>query len=476
MSGARRRPVGRPLRAAQYLRMSTEHQRYSLDNQATAILAYARRARYQIVRTYADAGVSGLTLKRRPGLQALLADAVGGDPGYEVILVYDVSRWGRFQNPDQSAHYEYLCVQAGVRVEYVQEPFDNDDSLASTILKTLTRVMAAKYSRDLSVKVKAGMRRLAQSGYWQNSSPGLGLRRQMVDPVSGESLTLERGQRKAIQGRHTTLVPGPEVEVALVNRIYRLYVASGMKRRAIVRLLNAEGQLTDRGTPWTTVSLATVLGNPKYAGDLLFNRMSRTLSGRTVRHPRAAWKTVRQAWPGIVERKLFEAAQARQRASQVHMDTDELLARLREVWSREGELSIAIIGNAPGLPTIPTIRRRFGGMGGLYARLGYERKIACGSRGPHLTDEQILWRLARLMDQAGRLSVRLVRETPGIPHPTTLVRRFGSSRLAFALVGHVEMSATARASPIGQARLQAARAARAAWLDGPDPGPPSGAG
>ncbi len=86
--------------AAQYLRMSTERQEYSLDNQASAIKRYADSRGFAIVKTYEDPGKSGLTLGHRPGLQALLSDILGGKAAYSAILVYDVSRWGRFQDAD----------------------------------------------------------------------------------------------------------------------------------------------------------------------------------------------------------------------------------------------------------------------------------------------------------------------------------------------------------------------------------------
>ncbi len=109
-------------RAAQYLRMSTEHQRYSTQHQAEVIARYA-----------ADEGISGIGIKNRHALRQLLADVLGGSPGFDTILVYDVSRWGRFQNPDQSAHYEFICTEAGVTVEYCGEVFRNDGSLSSTV-------------------------------------------------------------------------------------------------------------------------------------------------------------------------------------------------------------------------------------------------------------------------------------------------------------------------------------------------------
>src|SRR6202167_4844823 len=95
--------------AAQYLRMSTEHQQYSTENQSSAIQKYAESHNFKVVHTYSDTARSGLVLRRRTGLQQLLKDVVGGTSGFHAILVYDVSRWGRFQDTDESAHYEFLC-------------------------------------------------------------------------------------------------------------------------------------------------------------------------------------------------------------------------------------------------------------------------------------------------------------------------------------------------------------------------------
>ncbi len=65
-------------RAAQYVRMSTEHQKYSIANQAAAIAEYAAARNISIVKTYDDAGKSGLRLERRQGLKRLLADVKDG--------------------------------------------------------------------------------------------------------------------------------------------------------------------------------------------------------------------------------------------------------------------------------------------------------------------------------------------------------------------------------------------------------------
>src|SRR5260221_6777265 len=86
---------GRPLgRAAQYVRMSTEHQKYSTENQGDAIREYADRHGLGIVSTYADEGKSGLRIDGRNALKRLIADVVSGAADFTTILVYHVRRWG----------------------------------------------------------------------------------------------------------------------------------------------------------------------------------------------------------------------------------------------------------------------------------------------------------------------------------------------------------------------------------------------
>ena len=48
-----------------------------------------------------------------------------GNASFKAILVYDISRWGRFQDADESAFYEYLCKRAGIEVHYCAEQFEN---------------------------------------------------------------------------------------------------------------------------------------------------------------------------------------------------------------------------------------------------------------------------------------------------------------------------------------------------------------
>lgn len=138
-----------PRTAAMYVRMSTDHQKYSTENQADAIREYANRYNIEIIRTYTDAGKSGLKLDGRDALKQLIDDVQAGGVPYSMILVLDVTRWGRFQDADESAYYEYICRRAGIDVQYVAEQFENDGSPVSTIVKGVKRAMAGEYSREL---------------------------------------------------------------------------------------------------------------------------------------------------------------------------------------------------------------------------------------------------------------------------------------------------------------------------------------
>ena len=208
-------------KAAQYVRMSTDMQHYSIEHQREAISVYAACHGLTIVRTYEDAARSGVRLEGRPALQALLADVASGKSDYGTILVYDVSRWGRFQDTDESAHYEFMCRKAGIRVEYCAEQFANDGSISTAILKNIKRAMAGEFSRDLSVRVQIGKNHLAMKGFHLGSMPGYGLRRMLVDENKNFKGELRKGQWKSIQSDHILLVPGPPNEIATIATFLR---------------------------------------------------------------------------------------------------------------------------------------------------------------------------------------------------------------------------------------------------------------
>ncbi len=112
-------------------------------------------------------------------MQRLLSDVTQKDCPFTAILVLDITRWGRFQDVDESAYYEYHCRKWGVEVLYVAEAFRDERPLDS-IMKQLKRAMAAEFSRELAVKCMAGILRAVTSGYAVGQLPCLGYRRQAI--------------------------------------------------------------------------------------------------------------------------------------------------------------------------------------------------------------------------------------------------------------------------------------------------------
>jgi DNA invertase Pin-like site-specific DNA recombinase len=196
--------------------MSTEHQQYSTSNQMDVITEYAKRREKQIVKQYSDEGKSGLNIQGRESLARMIQDVQDGQINFSSILVYDVSRWGRFQDADESAYYEYICRRAGVSVHYCAEQFENDGSPMSSVMKTMKRTMAGEYSRELSTKVFLGACRLIQEGFKQGGTAGFGLRRVLIDQNRQQKAVLKMGEHKSLQTDRVILIPGPEEEVKIV--------------------------------------------------------------------------------------------------------------------------------------------------------------------------------------------------------------------------------------------------------------------
>jgi DNA invertase Pin-like site-specific DNA recombinase len=358
--------------AAQYLRKSTEHQQYSLENQSAAIQKYAEAQGFEVIRTYSDPAKRGLVLKHRPGLQQLLHDVVGTPP-YRAILVYDVSRWGRFQDTDESAHYEFLCKSAGVPVHYCAETFANDGTLPSLIMKTLKRTMAAEFSRELGVKVLAGQKRLAGLGFKQGGVPGYGLRRLLISSDRQPKQQLQSGERKSIATDRVILVPGPAHEVQCVKNIYRMLVSDKQSVYAIAQVLNQNRVEYIGDSKWDYQAVHAILTHPKYAGCHVFGRTSCRLLTPTVRLPRSEWVLTPGAFEPIVDHSTYSEARRILQERTINKSDDELLDSLRALLATNGRLSLSLIKNSGNTPSPSTYRHRFGSLRRAYELIGYGR-------------------------------------------------------------------------------------------------------
>ena len=351
--------------------MSTDHQRYSTENQSASIHAYALSHGMDIVKTYRDEGKSGLDIGGRDALRRLLDDVQAGNIQFQVILVYDVSRWGRFQNTDESAHYEYLCTSSGIQVVYCAEPFENDGSPMATIYKGIKRSMAGEYSRELSQKVFAGQCRLVEKGFHQGGPAGYGLRRALIDEKNEFKAELSRGQQKSIQTDRVILIPGPEAEIVVVQNIYHQFIHSGMNEREIADALNAEGVLTDFDRPWSRGSVHEVLTNEKYIGNNVYNKTSSKLRKRISRNPPDKWIRCDGAFQGIISPEVFTCAREIILQRSHRLDDAQMLELLRALLQQAGSLSGMLIDEQDNMPSSTVYINRFGGLLRAYTLIGY---------------------------------------------------------------------------------------------------------
>jgi DNA invertase Pin-like site-specific DNA recombinase len=357
--------------AVEYVRMSTEHQQYSTENQRDAIRQYAKSRGMVITRSYVDAGKSGLRIEGRTALKQLLRDVESRQADFSVILVYDVSRWGRFQDTDESAYYEYICRRANIKVHYCAEPFENDGSPISTIVKSVKRAMAAEYSRELSNKVFVGMCRLIELGYRQGGAAGIGLRRMLVGANGAPKGLLTRGEQKSIDTDRVILVPGPPEEVEIVRSIFRMYVEENRYKTHISKILNDSGAKTEWGHRWNHVIVHDVLTSEKYMGSNVYYKTSFRLKARFVRNPPDMWINKPGAFEPIISPDLFYKAQAVMAERARRMTDEELLDYLRKLLEREGRLSGPLIDKTEGMPCTWVYVYRFKSLVNAFKLIGY---------------------------------------------------------------------------------------------------------
>lgn len=462
-------------RAVQYLRMSSEHQKYSLANQADAIAEYAALHQYDVVRTYADHGRSGLTLKGRKALEELLADARNPERDFSLILVLDVSRWGRFQDPDESASYEYQCREAGVNIEYCAEGFFNEGTFISALLKQLKRLMAAEYSRELSHKTWVGQCAQAALGFKQGGQAIYGFRRMLIDEQGMPRGIMKPGETKYTAGDRVLYVHGPAHEIRTIKRIFRLLLRHNYRVGGIAKLLNQEDLAAANGERWTCARIRNILKNPLCIGIYAFNRTSTKLGSSQLKNPESEWVTQQVLAPIVSEatfaraRRTLEAqrSQGARSASQDQPSTNsplqdevrnrngarrhnapkvtdpdrkpKMLKALKRLLREKGELNYDLIGSCAYTPSGATYARYFGTLGHACELIGYKPDLMPRhhrSVSPKdISDEQILGRLREIYGEYGHINAGLVKMDRNLPTLKEIRTRFGSLMGAYLKAG-----------------------------------------
>ncbi|PHM62510.1 recombinase family protein [Xenorhabdus ishibashii] len=365
---------GEVIFAAEYVRMSTEHQKYSQDNQSAYIHDYANKHGITIIHTYNDAGKSGLNLTGRTGLRSLIDDVINHKINISALLVYDVSRFGRFQDADEAGHYAYLLKMHGVNIIYCAEPFSREQSEMYMLGMSFSRYSAASYSRNLSEKVFLGQVNLIKKGFHQGGMAGYGLRRLLIDEHRNPKGILEFGQRKSIHTDRVILIPGPQNEVDIVNLIFYMFIQEGKPELVIASELNRKKIFAENGTEWTRGKIHQILTNEKYIGNNVYNKTSFKLKQRYIINPEEEWIRCNGAYEPIVSHDKFNQARDIIKSRSLIFTEDELLEKLHTLLQKKGRLSGLIIDEEELLPSSSVYRSRFGSLLRVYKLVGYDPK------------------------------------------------------------------------------------------------------
>ncbi len=110
----------------------------SAKEQNGRLVAYAEKNGMEVVKTYADEG--GVRKNR----ERMFAEIADGTADFDVLLLRDITRWGRFPNPDEATAYEFACARAGIRIVYVNEAEIESDNIVPIVHGAIKRIISRK--------------------------------------------------------------------------------------------------------------------------------------------------------------------------------------------------------------------------------------------------------------------------------------------------------------------------------------------
>ena len=349
----------RPKAVAYYRHSAQDRQENSIPIQREQVCEWADKVGIEIVEEFADHGKSGLSAEHRDAFNDMLENWVKVPNDIEYVLVLDVSRWGRFQDIDMSATYSAECTKHGKRVVYTSLGLPDKDDPLHSVFVGFERFRAAQYSRELSQKVFNGCAKISEQGYRAGGPPPYGLDRLLLDEARQPVQILEPGERKSIQNQRVTLTPKDDVQADVVVRIFKEFVEKGYDECRIADRLNRDGIPSPGGVKWDSAKLRHVLNNESYIGTMVYNKTTQRLMSPKRPNPPEEWIRKEGAFPGVIPRDLYEAAQAVFAERKRRATKEYLLETLRNVYDTHGCVSPALIRSQPDAPSPYAYSREF---------------------------------------------------------------------------------------------------------------------
>lgn len=297
-----------------YYRHSAEDKQENsvlIQQEATEKLVSQHNA--EIIHFEADEGVSGLS-SDRPAFHRLFDDWILNPdaPPFDYVFVYDVSRWGRFQDQDEAAYHEFRCKQQGKKVIYISRGWPKEeDALISHLQTSIERYMAAEYSRQLSEKVFHGSRKVSEQGFSAGGTAPYGMTRVLLNEQHEPIGTLKKGEHKVIANQRVILAPAKDNTVEVIKWVYTLLTEEWMRPGEIATKLNREGIPSASGKPWDSDKVTRLLTNETYTGTLLYNKTWGRLKQKKRLNPRSDWVVRPNSFEAIIKPEVFKKAQER---------------------------------------------------------------------------------------------------------------------------------------------------------------------
>lgn len=298
--------------------------------------------------------------------------------------------------------------------------------------------MAGEYSRELSEKVRRAKRINRALGLVQGGSCPYGVARQELLPDGSLGRVLRRGERKSHPEYRLRYVQGDDREIAVVRRIFDLYVLRKKATPQITNMLRQDGETWTSGEPITFQHVRRVLRCELLTGVLRFGKEARPLGGPRTIHPRSAWGKV-QAMEPIIPLRTYAAAERRRvwLAANRRRSDERMLSDLRRVRDRVGGLSTSIVDQAPECCNASYYEKRFGTLGRAMALIGEKPRLNRLGRvlGREIGEEELLAVLRKIEQEHGSVSTSSIIRTPDAPSYMTYIKRFGSVAAACEAAG-----------------------------------------
>ena len=282
-------PLNGPLRVAAYCRVSTdkEDQLNSLSAQRQFFQKYiTEHPGWSLVRVFADEGLSGTSIKRRPQFAEMISRALDGE--IDLIITKEVSRFAR--NTVDTLQVTRKLKEKGVGVLFLNDNIDTRDNDGEFRL-TIMASVAQEESRKISERTRWGQLQAMKRGV-------------VFGNQSLYGYTLANGQ----------LTVEPE-QAEVVRLVYHKFLVERKGSHTIARELTEAGirpPLRPNGA-LTSTMIVKLLRNEKYCGDLLQKKYRTTdnLSHRKILNDGTEEQVLlRDHHEPIVSRGDFEAVQA----------------------------------------------------------------------------------------------------------------------------------------------------------------------